>query len=134
MWVSGVVCGVCGEVVAGVWCCVWVSGVVCKGGGGGGGERKYATKNKNPTQRCGQKNNIYIYVVLFLVILVWWVQQKPNMSIQVWTVIAFVGNSLNESELKTDHLVTMENQWKSPFSMGKQSICMHVCIYIYVYI
>ena len=24
------------------------------GGGGGGGEREYTTKNKNPTQRCGE--------------------------------------------------------------------------------
>ena len=27
------------------------------GGGGGGRPREYRTKNKNPTQRCGEKND-----------------------------------------------------------------------------
>ena len=32
--------------------------VVCvEGGGGGEGDRECTTKNKNPTQRCGEKKN-----------------------------------------------------------------------------
>ena len=56
----------CEQVVRGMWCVskwcvgkwceevVWVSGAA--GGRGGGHRREYTTKNKNPTQRCGEKH------------------------------------------------------------------------------
>ena len=60
---SPTTCGlasVCGKVVC-VWgSCVCVSGTAGGGGeGGGGGGRKCTTKNKNPTQRCGEKYEKY---------------------------------------------------------------------------
>ena len=52
---------VCDKVVCERWC-VTKSGVtklcVAGGGAGGGGGAGYRIKNKNPTQRCGEKQTL----------------------------------------------------------------------------
>ena len=64
-------CGqvVCEQVVSGQVVCVCEQVVYEAAGGGGRRRTGYRTKNKNPTQRCGELTdvmNLHIFIFIFI--------------------------------------------------------------------